>query len=313
MHRGVSSASIDSTSSFAAAPRAERCRPSTCCALWSSTACAIPESKLGVPRWLERVRPPSVQSDAIGHQRLLCAMDASVEHRAEVDALVAERLLPLIDVELSIVFYDLTTLRAVGLSEQDGDVRRYGQFKDGGIRRQFVLGLVQSADGIPVHHDEVFDGNVTRTRTLRATLEPVIARFPIRRVIAIADQGAMSADDLAELQTITTPLGEPLEFILAVPERRYGEFVELLEPVHRDHFAATDAERVAETRWGEHHLVVVHDPERAAERGAARNELIGRLEAQAARWCGKLDEHDTGKRARGRPRSDGGARARFYR
>jgi hypothetical protein len=32
----------------------------------------------------------------------------------------------LIDNDLSVVFYDLTTIRTEGLSEQQGDVRRYG-------------------------------------------------------------------------------------------------------------------------------------------------------------------------------------------
>ena len=270
-----------------------------------------PESKLGVLRWLERVCLPGVQTSAIGHQHLLRAMDALVEHRDKVDALVAELLRPLIDVELSVVFYDLTTIRAEGLSEQDGDVRRYGQSKDGGIRRQFVLGLVQTADGIPIHH-EVFDGNVAETKTLRATLERVMARFPIRRVIAIADRGLMSADNLDELEGLTTPSGEPLEFILAVPGRRYGEFVELLEPVHRRHFAAAEVETTAELAWKGRRLVVAHDPARAAEGRTRRREMIQALERQAAEWIGKLNDQDDGKRTRGRPLSDGGARARFY-
>ena len=37
-----------------------------------------------------------------------------------VDAVVAGLLRPLVDQDLSTVFYDLTTIRAAGLSEQDG-------------------------------------------------------------------------------------------------------------------------------------------------------------------------------------------------
>ena len=76
-------------------------------------------------------------------------------------------LRPLIDDDLSVVFYDLTTIRAEGLSEQDGDVRRHGMSKEGVIARQFMLGVVQTADGMPIYH-EVFDGNTAEAPTLDA-------------------------------------------------------------------------------------------------------------------------------------------------
>ncbi|MEZ5659462.1 MAG: IS1634 family transposase [Burkholderiaceae bacterium] len=270
-----------------------------------------PESKLGVLRWLERVCLPGIEAEQIQHQHLLRAMDALIEQREQVDAVVAQLLRPLIDVELAVVFYDLTTIRAEGLSEQADDVREFGKSKDGGIRRQFVLGVVQTAQGLPIHH-EVFAGNVAETKTLRATLETVMARFPIRRVIAVADRGLMSADNLQELAAITTPSGEPLEYILAVPGRRYGEFVDLLGPLHVRHFADATTETTAETVWERHRLVIAHDPVRAAEQTAKRDATIKALEDQAAQWVGKLDGQDAGERTRGRPLSDGGARAKFY-
>lgn len=270
-----------------------------------------PESKLGVLRWLERVCVPGIDTGKIQHQHLLRAMDALIDERERVDEVVASLLRPLIDVELSIVFYDLTTIRAEGLSEQKEDVRQFGRSKDGGIRRQFVLGVVQTAEGLPIHH-EVFDGNIAETRTLQATLERVMQRFPIRRVIAIADRGLMSADNLAELGAIRTPSGEPLEYILAVPGRRYGDFVDLLGPLQKKHFAKAESEVTLETRWDAHRLVVAHDPLRAAEQTAKRDATIKALEDQAADWSARLEDQEAGERRRGRPLSDGGARAKFY-
>jgi len=57
-------------------------------------------------------------------------MDDLIEAREGVDEVVASLLRPLIDTELSVVFHDLTTIRAEGLSAQDGDVRRHGVSKD---------------------------------------------------------------------------------------------------------------------------------------------------------------------------------------
>jgi hypothetical protein len=88
-------------------------------------------------------------------------MDALMDHHDAVDDCVAGLLRPLIDDDLSVVFYDLTTIRTEGLSEQPDDVRRHGMSKEGLIARQFMLGVVQTADGMPIYH-EVFAGNTGR-------------------------------------------------------------------------------------------------------------------------------------------------------
>jgi len=59
-----------------------------------------------------------------------------MEHRGAVDRM----LHALIDQDLSVVFCDLTTIRAEGDSMQEGDVRRFGMAKEGVIARQFLLG-----------------------------------------------------------------------------------------------------------------------------------------------------------------------------
>lgn len=108
-----------------------------------------PHSKLGILRWLETVSIPNIQTDCITHQHLLRSMDALMDHQEAVDSLIAGLLKPLVDQDLSLVFYDLTTIRAAGLSEQVADVRQYGMAKEGLIARQFMLGVVQTAEGCP--------------------------------------------------------------------------------------------------------------------------------------------------------------------
>lgn len=270
-----------------------------------------PDSKLGVLRWLETVSLPALSLDTVEHQHLLRTMDALVEQVDAVDEVVADLLRPLLDQELAVVFYDMTTIRAEGLSQQDGDVRQFGMAKEGVIARQFMLGVVQTADGIPLYH-EVFDGNTAEVTTLKPTIEKVIRRFPIRRVIAVADRGLLSTDNLAELQAITLPSGQPLEFILAVPGRRYSDFVDLLTPFQQAHCINIAKEVSGELEWDGLRLIVAHNPETAAEQGAQRDRTIAELERKADEWTGKLDAQDAGQHSRGRKLSDGGARARFY-
>jgi hypothetical protein len=270
-----------------------------------------PESKLGILRWLEGALVPGVAPETVSHQRLLRTMDTLVEHGDELEAILAGLLRPLLDQELSIVFYDLTTLRLEGQSTVEGELRQYGMAKEGDIARQCLLGVVQTAEGLPIYH-EVFAGNTAETTTLVPTIQRVLSRFPIRRVIVVADRGLLSLDNLAELQQIR--IGEQsLEFILAVPGRRYVEFTERLQDFHTQQCAAAADEITGEVPWQGFRLVVAHHPEVAAERTAARDQQIATLEQQANVWAGKLDGQDTGTRYRGRKLSDGGVMARFHR
>ena len=268
------------------------------------------DSKLGTLRWLQTVSMPGVDPAKLTHQHLLRSMDALMDHQQAVDDCVAHLLRPLIDDALSVVFYDLTTIRAAGHSVQDGDVRHFGMSKEGVVARQFMLGVVQTADGMPIYH-EVFDGNTSEAPTLLPTVRKVLARYPhIRRLVMVADRGLLSVDNLTDLSAISLPDGQPLEFILAVPGRRYGEFAELLQPLHGA--AEPEGETVAETSWEGLRLVVAHNPQRAQEQTDKRTARIAALEARARDLANKLDGQDAGQKKRGRRLSDSGAKARFF-
>ena len=270
-----------------------------------------PDSKLGVLRWLETVSLPGITLESVDHQHLLRAMDALVDHKDAVDQVMSGLLRPLVDQDLAVVFYDMTTIRAEGLSQQVDDVRHFGMSKEGVIARQVMLGVVQTAEGLPLYH-EVFDGNTAEVTTLKGVIEKIVQRFPIKRVIAVADRGLLSTDNLADLQAMRLPSGAALEFILAVPGRRYGDFVDLLGPLHADQCITAKQEVLGEVTWNKLRLIIAHDPQVAQEAGAKRDSRIQELGKQADQWAGKLDAQDAGKRGRGRKLSDGGARARFY-
>ncbi|KAI5912380.1 IS1634 family transposase, partial [Thauera sp. 2A1] len=271
-----------------------------------------PESKLGVLRWVQTVALPDFGPKAVTHQQLLRSLDALMDHQDEVDAVVAGLLRPLIDQDLSVVFYDLTTIRSEGLSQQPGDVRQYGMAKEGLIARQFMLGVVQTAEGLPIYH-EVFDGNTAETRTLLPTLSKVLERFPsVQRLVLVADRGLLSLDNLEALKAVRLASGKPLEFIVAVPGRRYNEFIELLEPFHEQQCATATQEVISEQSWNGLRLVAAHDPMAAATKTEQRNARIDALVRQADEWSGKLTEQDEGVKHRGRKLSDSGAKARFY-
>jgi hypothetical protein len=138
-------------------------------------------------------------------------------------------------------------------------------------------------------------------------LSTVLQRFPIQRVILVADRGLLSLDNIDALTALADQGGRKLEFILAVPARRYGELVETFRSL------AFDDHGLAEAAFAGHRLIVAHDPLRAAEQGDRRRARIAELEAMAEKMVARLDAQDNGKNPRGRRASDRGAYSRFTR
>jgi hypothetical protein len=264
-----------------------------------------PDSKLGCLDWLQTVAIPGMPEE-VTHDQLLRTMDALMDRAEAVEARIARQIRPMLDQQLSVVFYDLTTVRIHGAAELPGDVRAFGLNKEsGGIARQFVLGVVQSAEGLPLMHT-VHAGNVAETRTLKAMLDAVLQRFAVERVILVADRGLLSLDNVAELAQVAESTQRQLQFILAVPARRYGELGGTLA-------ALRFQDGLAEGTFAGHRLVVAHDPVRAAEQAAQRRARIQELEDFAQTLVRKLDAQDEGQTARGRKASDRGAYSRFAR
>ena len=263
-------------------------------------------SKLGCLRWLETVAMPAMPK-TVTHQHLLRAMDALMDNAEAVEEALARQIRPLVDHELTMVFYDLTTVRIHGEARLEDDVRAFGMNKEtGGIARQFVLGVVQTADGLPLMHT-VHPGNMAETKTLQGMVQTVLQRFPIQRIILVADRGLLSLDNIHHLTDMADKGGRKLEFILAVPARRYGDLVETF----RGFDFAGDGLR--EASFEGHRLIVAHDAARASEQGDARRKRINELEAMGNAMVAKLDRQDEGKSALGRRASDRGAYSRFVR
>ena len=265
-----------------------------------------PASKLGCLRWLETVAIPSMP-DTVTHQHLLRAMDALMDYADGVEEALARQFRPLVDQDLTVAFYDLTTVRIHGEGKVEADIRAYGMNKEtGGVARQFVLGVVQSAEGLPLMHT-VHPGNVSETKTLQGMLQKVLARFPVQRIILVADRGLLSMENIGELSELAGRGDRKLEFILAVPARRYADLTETFESL------AFDEAGLAESTFSDHRLIVAHDPVRAKEQTDRRRARIRELEGLAEKIVAKLDAQGKGKAARGRRATDRGAYSRFTR
>lgn len=279
-----------------------------------------PGSKLGVLRWLETVALPAGSGVVSEHQHLLRAMDVLDEHSDKLNTRLATLMRPLIDQDLSVVFYDLTTVAVTGQTDLEDDVRAYGMAKSGLVERQFMLSLVQTAEGLPIAH-EVHPGNTAEAKTLLPMIRGLLARYPLKRVVLIADRGLLSTANIEELDKLQAQLKKDgrdvaVEYILAVPAARYGDFADDLKKLNEAQNIG--AQWCAETTWNDSRLVVAHEPAAANRRTAARDNKIAELVKLGQQCSVKLDEQDesqrTGKKnkSKGRPMSDSGTKARFY-
>lgn len=194
-----------------------------------------PGSKLGVLRWLQTVALPrgfGFESGGPDHQHLLRAMDVLDEHSPAISERLSLLMRPLIDQDLSVVFYDLTTVRVHGEVTVAGDTRQHGMSKEGIIARQVMLSLVQTAEGLPIAY-EVHPGNTAEAPTLLPMIRGLLKRWPLKRVVLVADRGLLSLNNLKEIEQLQAELdaqgaGVQVQYVLAVPAMRYSEFEEEL-------------------------------------------------------------------------------------
>ncbi len=261
-----------------------------------------PGSKLGVLRWLQTTALPAGSGTCPSHQHLLRAMDVLDEHSDKLSNRLATLMRPLIDQDISVVFYDLTTVAVTGQSDLEDDVRAYGPAKSGLIERQFMLSLVQTAEGLPIAH-EVHSGNSAEAKTLLPMIRGLLARYPLKRVVLVADRGLLSTANREELDKLQAQLKEEgqdveVQYILAVPAARYSDFADALHQLHAQQNSGQAW--CAETTWDNSRLVVAHDPIAAQRRTITRNKTIAELLSLGEQCSSTLDAQDeaqsTGKK-----------------
>ncbi len=233
-----------------------------------------PSSKRGVLRWLREVNIPDI-SNQVSHQKLLRAMDA-LDHNVEVVRNAVSSLIrPLIDQEMTLAVYDLTTVRFFGKSDEEDDLRQVGKSKDtGGFARQIVFGVVQTNDGIPLMF-QVHPGNTAEPKTLIGMAEQLTKQYPIRRIVTIADRGLLTAKNIQNLVNFKTIEGQTLQFILAVPMRRHQQELKVIGEMQ------FDDDGVQESSYLGQRLIVSYKKQYARDQGATRQRKITELMQEA--------------------------------
>jgi transposase len=101
--------------------------------------------------------------------------------------------------EISIVFYDVTTLYFE--IDQEDELRKTGFSKEGKHQNpQIVLGLLVSKNGYPLAYD-VFEGNKFEGHTMLPILDAFKEKYRLNQLVIIADSGLLSNANIEELQS----------------------------------------------------------------------------------------------------------------
>jgi len=98
--------------------------------------------------------------------------------------------------DVSLVLYDVTTLRTQAAKEDD--FRRTGYSKDRSIDPQIVVGLLVDREGFPLEV-ACFDGGKAEKLTIVHVVDTFKARHGIEHMVVAADAGMLSEKNLAAL------------------------------------------------------------------------------------------------------------------
>lgn len=155
---------------------------------------AFPKSKLKTTKFLYRYRNIVWDED-----KLYRYLDKLYNNQKEaVQQISFEHTLKIMKQDISVVFYDVTTLY-FEIDDED-DLRRTGFSKEGKHQNpQIVLGLLVSKGGYPLAY-EIFPGNKFEGHTMLPLIDTFKEKFKLEKLVVIADSGLFSKDNISQLQ-----------------------------------------------------------------------------------------------------------------
>ena len=155
-----------------------------------------PGSKLELINYLSYFKNIDITSDKI--YRFLDSLYQD-EIKSRIETCVFEHTKRVMNGEIIVTFYDVTTLYFE--SESEDDLRRVGFSKEGKIARpQIQLGLFTTLEGYPLSF-EVYEGNKYEGHTLIDVLKKFQDRFQLdKKPIVVADRGMLNHENIAYLE-----------------------------------------------------------------------------------------------------------------
>ena len=155
---------------------------------------AFPLSKLKTTEYLYRYQGINLHHDRI--YRFLDKLNNKL--KSQVEQISYEHTQKVLNNNVSVVFYDMTTLYFEASDEDD--LRKTGFSKDGKHSSpQIFLGLLVGLGGYAIGYD-IFEGNTYEGHTLIPFIEKTSKKFKLQKPVIVADSGLLSKDNVKALQ-----------------------------------------------------------------------------------------------------------------
>ena len=154
---------------------------------------AFPLSKLKTIDYLYRFQRVVLDIDAV--YRFLDKLNDKL--KLQVEQIAFAHTKKVLNGNISVVFYDMTTLYFEASDEDD--LRKTGFSKDGKHQNpQIYLGLLVGLGGYAIGYD-IFEGNIYEGHTLIPFIEKISTKFNLDKPIIVADAGLLSKENIKAL------------------------------------------------------------------------------------------------------------------
>lgn len=239
---------------------------------------AFPLSKLKTIEYLYRYQGVTLDIDAV--YRFLDKLNTKLKEQVEQIAFTHTK--KVLEGNISVVFYDMTTLYFEASDEDD--LRKTGFSKDGKHQNpQIFIGLLVGLGGYAIGYD-IFEGNSYEGHTLIPFLEKMEQKFKLGKLVVIADSGLLSNDNIAALEA------NGYEYILGA--RLKNESGKIKTEILQLTFS--DGDTTSITKDEKTRLIVNYSTARATKDEYNRKRGLTRLEKQVK--AGKLTKSNINNR-----------------
>ena len=173
--------------------------------------------------------------------------------------------------QVSIMFYDVTTLYFESFTEDD--LRSFGFSKDCKFKEtQIVLALVTTTEGLPITY-EAFPGNMHEIQTLMPIIKKLQEEFDIANVEFAADRGMFSEKNLKLLDQAG------ISYVVGAKLRGMDKATKTdILAIHAQQEDGEDGYQQKELEYQGRRLVISYSPVIAAKDRRDRKRLLDRLD-----------------------------------
>jgi hypothetical protein len=191
--------------------------------------------------------------------------------KIQVEQIAFEHTKSVLGGEVSIVFYDMTTLHFE--AQDEDDLRRTGFSKAGKHRNpQIYLGLLVGLHGFAIGYD-IFEGNIFEGHTLLPTIQKYEVRYSLNKPVVIADAGLLSKENISMLQS------NGYKYIIGA--RIKNESAPMKEKILQENWVEGHTIRLKKDSY--QRIVVSYSQKRAAKDRHNRERGLARLEKNLKR------------------------------